>query len=542
MYYNNINSMLNYLYVILRDIGKDLFMRKFLVVLISVVMIFSMTGLSFADVEEDTTTESTKVEKEVKQEEPKEEEVKKEEPKHEETIQQETEPTTEQVQKAEVTKKEVTKKEVRETIKITLNFVDIRHANGSVTSTSTSNNISPGGSWGFTKTKFERTTGLRTGDSVTYNGREYTYSGKWTCSFNPGVPINADETFRLWNKEGTTSGNTYYLDEDTTLTFTPIYIPKQVYTFTANYIDEIGNGGGGESHQDNGSVGYTHTFKTPADIPENYEFVYWDNETDNETYIEGESLSVKAGELQNDKTINVYATYKPIVTVNYHDEKGNMLGSVTGKVVDVYGNGEVFKKSGKFLGWYASDELIPSDEVKELPLTRVEVQTTFDVYAKYKVVPKPNPDPTPTPPHKPDTTTPKVTETTEVYYGMGDDKEYTKILRTKTPLTEPEETGYWALINLLTVIVNFAIFILLFLMIYINNRKEDEELEVKNRTPIRIGTVILAIISAIIFFITEDMSLPVTWVDNWTPLMIVLLIVQVIMMILCRHKEEDIEE
>ena len=522
--------------------------KQILSICLSITLIFSTSVYSFADTDSNNTpAESTqpKVEKEIEKEQPK-EEVKEENTNTEteptEATQQETESTTAQTQEITPIKKGIVKKAAQEKIRITLVFEDIRHANGEVTSKTTSNEIGPGGGWGFTKKKFESTTGLRTGDSVTYNGRDYTYSGKWTCNFNPGTPIDASATFYLYNKDGNTSGNTYYLNEDTTLIFKPIYIPKQIYTFTANYIDNIGHGSGGESHEDNGSVGYKHTFKIPADIPENYEFVYWDNETDSKTYREGDALVVAAGELQDNKTVNVYATYKPIVTVNYHDEQGTLLGSVTGKTVNIYENGEAFKKQGKFLGWYMGEELVSSEETKELPLTREEVQTTFEVYAKYKVTPKPEPTPTPAPPNKPKPTVSTTTEVIEVYYGTGDGKEYTPIPHKKTPLAASQQIESWALINLIATLLTFLITIVLLIFAFINKRKESDELEIKNRMIGRIISIVVAIVTGFVFLITEDMSLPMVLVDKWTLIMIAFLTLQLIIMILCKHKEEEIEE
>lgn len=114
-----------------------------------------------------------------------------------------------------------------------------------------------------------------------------------------------------------------------------------------------------------------------------------------------------------------------------------------------------------------------------------------------------------------------------------------------TPLIAPEQTGAWAFINLLTVLINFVLSIVLLLMIYINNRKEDDETEVKNKILMRICTLIIAIISGIVFLLTEDMSLPMVLIDKWTPLMIIILIFNIVASILSRRKikeREKIEE
>jgi len=119
---------------------------------------------------------------------------------------------------------------------------------------------------------------------------------------------------------------------------------------------------------------------------------------------------------------------------------------------------------------------------------------------------------------------------------------YSPLPTAATPLVAPEQTGAWAFINLLTVLINFVLSIILLLMIYINNRKEDDETEVKNKILMRICTLIIAIISGIVFLFTEDMTLPMVLIDKWTPLMIIILIFNIIAAILSRRKIKEKEE
>ena len=50
-------------------------------------------------------------------------------------------------------------------------------------------------------------------------------------------------------------------------------------------------------------------------------------------------------------------------------------------------------------------------------------------------------------------------------------------------------------------------------------------------------SVVVAILTAIVFLITEDMSLPMVLIDQWTLLMIILLVIQIIITIFCKHKK-----
>lgn len=111
-----------------------------------------------------------------------------------------------------------------------------------------------------------------------------------------------------------------------------------------------------------------------------------------------------------------------------------------------------------------------------------------------------------------------------------------QIKNTNTPKTI-QKVNSWALINLITTILTIILSLILLIMYFINKRKEDNEIQIKNKPIKRMISVIVAILTAIIFLITEDMSLPMVLIDQWTLLMIVLLVIQIIITILCKHKK-----
>lgn len=117
-----------------------------------------------------------------------------------------------------------------------------------------------------------------------------------------------------------------------------------------------------------------------------------------------------------------------------------------------------------------------------------------------------------------------------------------EIIEDKTPPMAQFEIVYWALINLIATLITFLIAIILLLMILVNKRKKEDEIKIHNRIPGRLFSIIVAIVTGLIFLITEDMSLPMALIDKWTPLMIILLIVQIIVMIFCKHKKIKKEE
>ena len=200
--------------------------------------------------------------------------------------------------------------------------------------------------------------------------------------------------------------------------------------------------------------------------------------------------------------------------------------------------------------------------------------------------PNPNPNPatpTPTPvapvvPATVATPTPKPTATPSTTPsdngGKGDGNNDGEIGETindnETPLANGEDiadnatplaglgTGAWALINLILTIVTTLLSILL-LIGYIGKKKkalEDEDGNVvldengkevmeyeKNKKGLwRLISIIPALIAIIVFIFTEDMTLPMIFVDKWTVLHVVIALVQVVVMVLCKKKKDENDE
>ena len=197
--------------------------------------------------------------------------------------------------------------------------------------------------------------------------------------------------------------------------------------------------------------------------------------------------------------------------------------------------------------------------------------------------PNPNPNPvtpTPTPvapvvPATVATPTPKPTATPSTTPsdngGKGDgNNDGETINDNETPLANGEDiadnatplaglgTGAWALINLILTIVTTLLSILL-LIGYIGKKKkalEDEDGNVvldengkevmeyeKNKKGLwRLISIIPALIAIIVFIFTEDMTLPMIFVDKWTILHVVIALVQVVVMVLCKKKKDENDE
>ena len=72
--------------------------------------------------------------------------------------------------------------------------------------------------------------------------------------------------------------------------------------------------------------------------------------------------------------------------------------------------------------------------------------------------------------------------------------------------------------------------------------EEQDEKNLKKKGLWRVISAVWGILMIIVFFLTEDMSLPMVIVDKWTILMVVMTIIQAGIMFMSRKKYEDEDE
>ena len=230
----------------------------------------------------------------------------------------------------------------------------------------------------------------------------------------------------------------------------------------------------------------------------------------------------------------------------------------------------------------------PTEEPTPTPAPTEESTPTPAPTEESTPTPAPNPNPnpaapTPTPvapvvPATVATPTPKPTATPSTAPsdnggkgdGNNDGETGETINDNETPLANGEDiadnatplaglgTGAWALINLILTIVTTLLSILL-LIGYIGKKKkalEDEDGNVvldengkevmeyeKNKKGLwRLISIIPALIAIIVFIFTEDMTLPMIFVDKWTILHVVIALVQVVVMVLCKKRKDENDE
>ena len=168
---------------------------------------------------------------------------------------------------------------------------------------------------------------------------------------------------------------------------------------------------------------------------------------------------------------------------------------------------------------------------------------------------------TPRTPSAPQVTTPVETvekETTP----KAEPKKEEKVEEEYTPKASPQY--YWALINLICAILTVLFGLLLLIskrhksedhdeedddetIQQTNDDDEDKEQEKKRGLFTRVLAVLIAIVSVVFFLVTEDLSLPWTWTDQWTIWMVVIGLVQIVVFFVGRKwknvdDDEDEEE
>ena len=167
---------------------------------------------------------------------------------------------------------------------------------------------------------------------------------------------------------------------------------------------------------------------------------------------------------------------------------------------------------------------------------------------------------TPRTPSAPQVTTPVETVEKETTPKTEPKKEE-KVEEEYTPKASPQY--YWALINLICAILTVLFGLLLLISKrhkdedddedddetkqQTNNDDEENEQEKKRGLFTRVLAVLIAIVSVVFFLVTEDLSLPWTWTDQWTIWMVVIGLVQIVVFFVGRKwknvdDDEDEEE
>lgn len=122
-----------------------------------------------------------------------------------------------------------------------------------------------------------------------------------------------------------------------------------------------------------------------------------------------------------------------------------------------------------------------------------------------------------------------------------EDKQTVEVEEEAIPLAGGEG-GSWALFNF--ALMNLAIFesIMLLIGYFVHTKNDEEERKLKKKGLFRIISLPIAVISLIVFILTENIHLQTALVDKYTIIMLLIAIVQTIMVVLSNKKYEEEQE
>ena len=166
--------------------------------------------------------------------------------------------------------------------------------------------------------------------------------------------------------------------------------------------------------------------------------------------------------------------------------------------------------------------------------------------------PEPTPAPTPTPPTVvPTNPIPQIITPVEAEVVEPEPTPAPSAAPVEVEIEEPEvplvAPGNWALINLITTILSVIIALGMLLTGLFkktyeeDDNSEDEEDKGKHKKS-KIFGIFPAILSVLLFLMTEDIRLPMVLVDKWTLPMIIILIISIILAYLTKNKKKEENE
>ena len=169
-----------------------------------------------------------------------------------------------------------------------------------------------------------------------------------------------------------------------------------------------------------------------------------------------------------------------------------------------------------FSGWHGFTEIMPYGDVNIYGT----ITTPAPIIPETTPTPKPTPTPTPTPEVV-------IVEEPDVPQGPGG------------------SAAAWALLNLILTIVTSIASLVLLVGYYTGKKKNEDGSEdedgLKRKGLFRILSLIPALTAIIVFIFTENMANPMVFTDKFTPIMIIIAVVQAVVCLLSikSEKEED---
>ncbi|WP_278560358.1 hypothetical protein [Coprobacillus cateniformis] len=114
-------------------------------------------------------------------------------------------------------------------------------------------------------------------------------------------------------------------------------------------------------------------------------------------------------------------------------------------------------------------------------------------------------------------------------------EEIAQITDQQTPKSHGAVEKQWAVLNLIAVMLSLILAIALLLS---KRNKEDEDMRTRRRWT-KVVAIIIAVVSIVIFVVTENIFLPMKLTDQYTIIMLGLSLIQIVMTIIGRKYKDN---
>ena len=192
--------------------------------------------------------------------------------------------------------------------------------------------------WTITvETKCNQTVGIANMNNFTFDGNRYVFTGWKDDQTGQNIVTGEKKSFNNYKDEDGYSHNYTY-------SYTAQYTITPLGSLNCQYVDNFGNGGGGESHTAD-DVTYEHTFKEPADYPkDNVVFLYWERNDTGDKFNPGDKMTVTPAEYEGIVlNITVTAVYDIKTSIELEEITGYFgdVVDITAKITEKAKNGAV---------------------------------------------------------------------------------------------------------------------------------------------------------------------------------------------------------
>ena len=106
------------------------------------------------------------------------------------------------------------------------------------------------------------------------------------------------------------------------------------------------------------------------------------------------------------------------------------------------------------------------------------------------------------------------------------------------PKPDPER-HYWSLVNLIAAILTVLASAALVFRYFERIDTDDDEYIIRRKGNLRLAGLVPSIVSVVVFLLTEDLTQPMGWIDEWTPLMLGVLAIDILLAIIAHQKYSD---